>query len=354
MKILVVAGGIVLGGVSRVVSLLTQEWQKEHEVSISLFRDDSNLAYPVGGTVIQKDIPLKGSQVSRVYFLYRLLKKQEFDKIISFSEDANYPLILAARLAKVSHKVTLSIHNSVDTFSVKSLKRMTRFYPWANTIFAVSNAVKTSLVQQGLPVNKVKAVLNPLDIKLIDQLVLEPCTTRLKASRFHLVSLGRLHPHKGFDLLIDSFFQLSKHHKNLHLSIIGEGGEKEGLLEKINQYGLTEQITLLGQMSNPFPVLAQADVFVLPSRLEGWGLALTEAMYLGLPAVAYDCESNGPQEIICHDQNGLLAKSFETIDLANQIERLIENDALREQLGAAGKATVTHFNVEDVAKAWLK
>lgn len=354
MKILVVAGGIVLGGVSRVVSLLTQEWQKEHEVFISLFRNDSNLAYPVGGTVIQKDIPLKGCQISRVYFLYRLLKKQEFDKIISFSEDANYPLILAARLAKVSHKVTLSIHNSVDTFSVKSLKRMARFYPWANTIFTVSNAVKAGVVQRGLPVNKVKAVLNPLDIKLIDQLVLEPCTTRLKASRFHVISLGRLHPHKGVDLLIEAFFQVSKHHKNLHLSIIGGGGEKQYLLEKISQYGLSEQVTLLGELSNPFPVLAQADVFVLPSRREGWGLALTEAMYLGLPVVAFDCKQNGPQEIISHEKNGLLAKSFEITDLANQIERLIESDVLREQLAISGKATVTKFNVEDVAKSWLK
>ena len=353
MKILVVAGGIVQGGVSRVVSLLTQEWQKEHEVSISLFRDDSNLAYPVGGKIIQKNIPLKGCQISRVYFLYRLLKQHEFDKVIAFSEDANYPLIIAARLAKVSHKVTLSIHNSVDTFSAKSLKRMIRCYAWANTIFAVSGAVKKGLIQQGLPLNKVKTVLNPLDIKMIDQLILEPSTLQLKASRFHLVALGRLHPHKGFDLLIDAFSLLFKHHKNVHLSIIGEGGERKKLLEQIHQYGFSEHVTLLGPLSNPFPVLAQADMFILPSRLEGWGLALTEAMYLGLPAIAFDCAQNGPQEIICHNQNGLLAKSFETTDLAKQIERLMEDDVLRKRLGTAGKETVTSFSVKDVAKTWL-
>ncbi|MCF6254438.1 MAG: glycosyltransferase [Thiomicrorhabdus sp.] len=355
LKILVVAGGIVLGGVSRVVSLLTQEWQKEHDVSISLFKGDLNLAYPVGGTIVQKNIPLKGCQISRVYWLYRLLKKNKFDKIISFSEDANYPLVIAARLANVNHKVTLSIHNSVDTFSIKSMKRMTRFYPWANTIFAVSNAVRKGLIQSGLPSDKVKTVLNPLDIKMIDQLALAPSssTIHLKDGVIHLVSLGRLHPYKGFDLLIEAFYQLFKQYKHIHLSIIGEGEQRDSLLKKINQFGLGAHITLLGQLKNPFPILVQADIFILPSIQEGWGLALTEAMYLGLPAVAFDCKNNGPQEIIQNNQNGLLAKSFEVADLVEKIERLIVSEVLREQLGKAGKKTVTGFNVQEVAKSWL-
>ena len=354
MKILVVAGGIVVGGVSRVVSLLSQEWQKQHDVSISLFRDDSNLAYPVGGKIVHKNIPLKGCQLSRIYYLYRLLKKQPFDKIISFSEDANFPLIIAAKLANVHDKVTLSVHNSVGTFSAKSMRRMTRFYPWANTIFAVSNAVREALIHYGLPADKVKTVLNPLDIKVIDRQALEPSAVTLAPACFNIISLGRLHPHKGFDLLISAFSLLAKKYPEAHLSIIGEGGQKQDLRHQIEQLALQEKVSLLGQLENPFPVLQQADVFVLASRLEGWGLALTEAMYLGLPVIAFDAPQNGPKEIITHNKNGLLAKHFEVMDLAGQMESLIKNPTLRTSLGQSARERALTFNVETVAAEWLR
>lgn len=353
VKILIVTGGIVLGGVSRVVSLLSQEWAKEHEVSISLFRDDDNLAYPIGGNIVEKNIPFRGCTLVQIYKLYRLLKKNHYDKIIGFSENANYPLIIAAKLAGVNSKVTLSIHNNVQTFSNKVLKRIKKFYPWAGAILTVSDAVRKDVVKLNLPQNKVHTVANPLDLELINSQTSEPSESNLPVNMINIVSLGRLHKHKGYDLLIEAFQKLIPQQNNLHLTIIGDGPEKSNLKKQIQDANLNQNITLLGQHSQPFQILKNADIFVLSSRLEGWGLALTEAMYLGIPSVAFDCVNNGPREIINNHQNGLLAKCLDPEDLAEKIKSLCLNEKLRHRLGAAGHQRAQEFDVKKVAKDWL-
>lgn len=355
VKILIVTGGIVLGGVSRVISLLSQEWEKEHhQVSISLFRDDKNLAYPIGGNIVEKNIPFRGCTLIQIYKLYRLLKNNNYDKIIGFSENANYPLIIAAKLAKINTKVTLTIHNNVQTFSPKVLKRIQRFYPWADKILTVSEAVRVNIIELGVPQNKVQKVANPLDLELIDKQTSQSQPSTLPSNKINIVSLGRLHHHKGFDLLIEAFQKLSPEFDNLHLSIIGEGPERSKLEQKIKEAQLTEKISLLGQKNQPFQILKNSDIFVLPSRLEGWGLALSEAMYLQKACIAFDCANNGPREMINDRVNGLLAKCLDSDDLAKKLKDLILDKDLRKALGYASRHKAKDFNVQKVAKEWLK
>lgn len=352
MKVLLVANGISRAGTSRVLSLLSQAWEQKHEVAISLFRPYSH-AYPLGGKLIQNGIPLKGCSLSQIYYLYRLLKNNHYDKIIGFSEDANYPLAIAAKWAGVSHRVVLTVHNPVQKFSAKVKKRVQRHYSSVHRILGVSQGVAKGLVGLGLPEEKVVFRPNPIDLKMVLESVKQSPERVLEPkSALHFISVGRLHPHKGFDLLIDAFSKVHASTPNVKLWIVGEGTEKETLNQQIERLDLKGSVTLTSSVQNPYALLKQADIFVLSSRLEGWPLVLMEAMAVGLPCIAFTCP-NGPDEIIRTDTEGLLVPCKQVAQLAQKMQRLAEDSELRNKLGKAAQQRMVDFKVSKIAQEWL-
>lgn len=348
MRILIVANGIVRAGVSRVLSLVTKEWQKKHDVQIVTFKH-SEPEYEVGGRFIKKGIFFRGCTLSQILHLYWILKTHKFDRIYGFSEDANYPLIVAAKWAGVADKVVLTVHNPMQKFSPKVVRRIKKHYLSAGKIIAVSSGVKRGLITLGVPDQKIEFVPNPIDLKMVD-LQAEEVSVRLPANKINIVSVGRLHPHKGFDMLIQAFSNLND--SNIHLSIVGEGEERRVLEDLIENHDLVDKVTLIGQHPNPFSILQQSDIFVLSSRLEGWPLVLMEAMAVGLPVVAFKCP-NGPDEIIEHGTNGLLVEANDIEGLSNAMALLVNREDLREVLGSNARNSITKYSVDRIAKQWL-
>lgn len=348
MHILIVANGIVRAGVSRVLSLVSKEWQKAHDVKIVTFKY-SEPEYEVGGQFLKKGVFFRGCMLSQILHLYWILKTHQFDRIYGFSEDANYPLIVAAKWAGVADKVVLTVHNPVQKFSTKVARRVKKHYLSAGKIIAVSNGVKQGLVELGVPAQKIEFVPNPIDLDMVDLQAAE-LSVRLQPNKINLVSVGRLHPHKGFDMLIQAFSNLNN--PDIHLSIVGEGMERGRLEDLIEKLNLMDKVTLLGQHNNPFSILQQSDVFVLSSRLEGWPLVLMEAMAVGLPSIAFKCP-NGPDEIIEHGANGLLVEANNIEGLSNAMTLLVNRADLRASLGSKARSSIAIYNVDRIARQWL-
>lgn len=349
MRILIVANGIVRAGVSRVLSLVSKEWEKSHDVKIVTFKY-SEPEYEVGGSFLKKGVLFRGCLMSRIINLYWILKTHRFDRIYGFSEDANYPLMVAAKWAGVADKVVLTVHNPVQKFSPKVEQRVKKHYPNAGKVIAVSEGVRQGLIGLGVDENSVKFIPNPIDIKMVAQQLNEIPSYVLPKMKINIVSVGRLHPHKGFDMLVEAFSKLGS--ENVHLSIIGEG-EQRGFLEKmIKRLDLVDKVGLLGQHKNPFAILKQADIFVLSSRLEGWPLVLMEAMSVGLAVVAFKCP-NGPDEIIDHMKTGLLVEANDIEALSKAISVLIENPEMRGILGQNALVNIAKYNVDRIANKWL-
>ncbi|MCA9024423.1 MAG: glycosyltransferase [Planctomycetaceae bacterium] len=155
-----------------------------------------------------------------------------------------------------------------------------------------------------------------------------------------IISVGRLHPQKGFDNLIDAFAQLfNQDHvgKNLHLLIVGEGPDRGGLQVDIEEQGMTNFVHLIGRQSDTAPLLQAADLFVLSSRWEGMPNVLLEAMAAGLPCVATNVE--GVSELILDGETGLTAQPNPP-SLSKQMERLLTDQSLSSRLASAGQAHV--------------
>lgn len=164
-------------------------------------------------------------------------------------------------------------------------------------------------------------------------------------------AVGRLHPQKGFDLLIDAFAAVAPHRPDWTLRIWGEGAQRGALELQVAALGLGDRIQLPGVSPRPGSWIETADAFVLSSRFEGWGLVLGEAMAAGLPCVSLDCHW-GPADMIAPGETGLLVPDGNVAALAQAMARLMDDPALRARLGESARTDMARFAPEAIMARW--
>lgn len=166
-----------------------------------------------------------------------------------------------------------------------------------------------------------------------------------------LIGVGRLHRDKGFDILLEAFSLLADEHPGWGLTILGEGDERGPLEARRDELRLGARVSFPGRVNDPYPFLRRATIFVLPSRAEGFPLALCEALACGLPAVCADC-AGGVRDIIQDGVNGLLVPARDAAALARALGRLMADASERRRLAARAPEVVERFNPEKTFAAW--
>ena len=167
-----------------------------------------------------------------------------------------------------------------------------------------------------------------------------------------VVAAGQLKRNKGFDLLLDAWAIVAKARPNWQLKIFGQGPEHDNLLDQINGLGLQHSANLAGYTTQLHAEFTAASIFVLSSRLEGYGMVIAEAMSCGLPVVSFDCPS-GPASIIDHGQNGFLVPNGNVQALADQIVATIDlGQAGRQELAAAALSTARSRSQSVISARW--
>lgn len=174
-----------------------------------------------------------------------------------------------------------------------------------------------------------------------------------------LLGLGRLHPQKGFDLLLRAFALLAPARPGWRLAILGEGPERPRLEELARSLGLAGRVFLPGRTAAPARALRRATVFALSSRYEGFPNALLDALACGAPCAAFDCPS-GPAAILRHEVDGLLAPFAQGAGtgpgqvqaLASALARLMDDVALRQRLAARAPEVLERFGLEKTLDLW--
>ena len=117
--------------------------------------------------------------------------------------------------------------------------------------------------------------------------------------------------------------------------------------------GIRQKVKFVGYVDNPFPLLAQSDIYICSSRFEGLPLSVIEAMALGIPSVA--TKVGGIPSIIQDGYTGLLVEPEDSDAIANAVLTLIENPKLRKKIGENGRSFVLkNFDIEKTAKEYEK
>lgn len=180
------------------------------------------------------------------------------------------------------------------------------------------------------------------------------CSTELPEAEREkeVLAVGRLHPQKGYDRLLEAWKTAEAEMPDWRLTIVGEGPERGALEEQIRALGL-KRATLTGAHNHIERDMRRASILALTSRYEGLPLAMIEAMWCGLPCVSMDCP-HGPAELLANG-GGILTEDGNTKAFADALIRMMKDEALRLEEGRKAETFAqTEFSDSSIMQRWLQ
>jgi len=224
-------------------------------------------------------------------------------------------------------------------------------YRWTRGVIAVSDGVAHELREVD---KKLVPLVRVIGTPVISEEVLRQGAEPIMHPWFQegeppvVLGAARLQSHKGFLTLIRAFAKV-RSMRPARLVILGEGPDRERLEREVRLLAITEHVSLPGFVSNPFPYMRSARVFVLASEYEGLPNVLIQAMAFGTPVVATNCRC-GPSEILEGGRYGSLVPVGDVDAMATAIERLLAAPSRRE---AARLSVIERFGTAKTTSAYL-
>lgn len=280
----------------------------------------------------------KRINLSNINKIGKYLKQNGYNLLVSQGVVANTYARLVSLFYKIPNLVTVHSDLSADYSNFwkrsvfKAIEAILHF-PTKKYI-AVSSFLKSGLVKNGIDANKIKVVYNGLDFP-------EPFEKSHK--RLVIGSIGRLHPVKGYDLLLKAFAQIEN--KRLRLVIAGRGDELNGLKKLAADLHISDRVEFVGFVNDVYEFMKKIDVYAQTSKSEGFGLSVAEAMSQNIPVIVTPAGSL--KEIVKNGVTGYVSKDFGIKSIAAALLSAVENYSLSKKIGENGrKFVVENFSIE--------
>lgn len=375
-KILFYTSGIGIGGVERVILEILKLLPKEkYDIKLALQYENENFfeneipkevnyKYMLPLNIINRSLIYREKKKQNVLykFLYSfnlvyeryVIKKNylEFSKdrdiVIDFKSGDFLKLIVLNK----NKKKFCWFHTEITKLGKfqKKRKKMIKELEKVDKVICVCNEMKKNVISE-IPYlkNKIEVVYNPFNIDeirkkseklgFIDKEKLERLNSK------YIIMVARLElKMKDFFTLIEAFKRIDKKYNEIKLYFLGDGNDKDKIIEKIKRENLEERVILLGEDKNPYPWIKNSLGLIHSSKYEGFGLTLVEALILKKKIVATDCKV-GPAEILNNGEYGFLTPVGDVEKLRENIEKMLSYSTEFEYDKA-----VLRFDSEEIIK----
>ncbi len=323
-----------------------------------------------GYKIIELGISAKHPFLQAASKFRRVVAEEKPDVIHSWLYDAN----ISARLANLlNEKIPLvtslqspdyapeaRLAGNWNPHKVRGLRMIDKFTARLTKPYFVpcSESVKNSYqIHYGIDEDKTQVIYNSVDPDSLtaseDDLKKLRCELALSADAFIYLNVARLDKPKNHKILLEAFQKVLLEIPNACLLIAGAGNLDGELKKQAEDFQINEKVLFLGRRNDIGALLEIADVFVFPSLLEGFGLALVEAMFKSLACIASKIEVF--KEVITDGETGLLVNPTSPNELKDAMIKLYKNADLRKSLGEnAFRQAEAKFNAAATAKQWEK
>ena len=277
--------------------------------------------------------------------IYKLFVPRNNDVEIAFCEGLTTKIIGSSTNTKAKHIAWVHTDLKDNNWPVNcgvfsSLEEEISYYNKFDNVVGVSNTVCERLFDL-IKSKNITRVYNLVDKEFICEKANEVSDFTLYQVKINIVSVGRLETVKGFDRLVNVVSKLvDVGYDNFSLIIVGGGSLMGRLSDLLHKKKLDHIVTLTGQKDNPYAIMKGRDLFVCPSRNEGFNIAIAEAMILGLPVVSTWCP--GPNEILQDGKYGILCDNNED-GLYQAIKEILDNPSLLQKYAKLSICRTTMF-----------
>lgn len=264
-------------------------------------------------------------QVAKTWFKE---SEREYDAAIAYAQGT--PTFYVADCIKAKKKyawinVTYKLEGWYREYVMQYYKKYDRISCVSDSAYNVFKEVFPEVADKGTIIYDIN------DGRMIERLskVESDATVKMKEESGRLLTVGRLAKQKGYDIAIEACKLLKERNIDFCWYVLGRGPLEQEIRDRIRENNLEERFVLLGTTSNPYPYIANADIYVQTSRLEGFGLAIAEARMLEVPVVTTRFDAVYAQMV--EGENGLVT-DMNGEAVADAIQRLIEDKELYKHI----------------------
>lgn len=385
-NIAIITSSLTGGGAERAAGLLSQQLSKHYNVFLFLI-EDRPITYEYSGTLVKLHMTKmykkrerlfgllgrifsKSAYITVIKEIHKNKKKLEIDCAISFLDTSNLMNIFSKGKERiiVSVRSTRSLQSDttiskIENFGIK------KFYNNTNRVVALSYGVADDLIHNfNIRPDLIDVIYNFCDIRTIKKKSLESVPEYISEKILDkkvIVSMGRLISVKNHLRLIDVCHELFSEIKDAVFVIIGNGELKEKILNHIHELDEESRIFLFDFQSNPFPVIAKADAFVMATEREGFCNSILEAMACETAVVSTDCLS-GPREIIAgmteyqtvieenmYCDRGVLVPLNNNEQMKEALHRILSDEAYRVSCVKNANEYINNYSNEAISNQWI-
>lgn len=347
IKIALVCYSISGGGLERIIANYSFLFE-DMGYNVHLHIVDSAIDYPVTGKSFFYNICEKTffEKIISYFLLKKNLKQNKYDLIIDHRFRIN-PIseFFWQKFIYYNQNVINYIHSSkIENYLASKNKTLIKIIFSKKHLLTVSKTIEYK-INKNLPFLRTRSIYNPI--------IVEKKLNPFDDLGNYLVTVARMDKSnvKQIDLLLECYAKSELPENNFKLIIIGSGPSKETMVQLASTLKIEKKVFFTGFLENPYAFIRNAFFTALTSKHEGLPTVLIESLMLGTPVVSFDCET-GPNEIIIHEQNGILVENQNKDAFINAMNRMINEPELYTKLKSNAIKSVEKFSIECIKLEW--